>query len=152
MGKALSKGVERDSYLGVPHCGCVPSHIASFDRCGSTTRSPTWVCSTILPLMCKEKLYKHFHDIKGKKFKLLRCSRRAEFLALGPSVSTLGLWGHLLMRPRRGHGAQRGGKAQPLHVGYTSVRVLQELKVRIKKTSNYPLQIPDLSDSSLDKK
>lgn len=66
--------------------------------------------------------------------KLLRYSRRAEFPALSPSVSALGLWGHLPMRPaltrrpRRGRHLVRGG--------YTAVRIRRELKVRMKKKTN----------------
>jgi len=50
-------------------------------------------------------------------------------------------------------GRRAAAERQLVLLRYTSVKILQEFKVMIKKKpKNHPLQIPDLADSSVDKK
>lgn len=47
-------------------------------------------------------------------------------------ISELGFWGHLPRQLRRGCRVQQGSCQQLLHVGYASVRVLQEFRMQEK--------------------
>lgn len=148
MGKARSKGVESDFYLGLLHCRCVPSHLR---------HCPFWrvrVCCTLSdmgmlylsPSHLQVKANKCFHNRKGKTGNSWGLAGGSSF----PSVSMLKPPADVSSTRQTGHKGARGSCPQLIHVGYTCVRILQELKGRKKKP--YPLQIPDLADFSVDKK